>query len=108
MTMPPSSAVFEGGRAIANFFATVPADGRLAEIPLTPTRANRRPALAAYLWDPNAGVHRPYGIMVFRIEHEAIAEVTGFGDPTLFPFFGLPEEPASITLVTSGRGTSGA
>jgi RNA polymerase sigma-70 factor (ECF subfamily) len=106
MTMPPSPAVFEGGRAIANFFATVPADGRLDDIPLIPTRANGRPALAAYLWDPNAGVYRAYGIMVFRIEQEAIAEITGFGDPTLFPLFALPDELPD-SAVTSGRGTSG-
>lgn len=92
MTMPPAPAVFESGRAIADFFATVPADGRLDQIPLIPTRANRRPALAAYLLDADAGAYRPYGLMVFRIERDGIAEITGFGDPALFPYFGLPSE----------------
>lgn len=91
MTMPPSPAVFRGGRAIAEFFASVPAEGRLDEIPLVPTRANRLPALAAYLFDAEAGVYRAYGIMVFTIEGDEIGEITGFGDPALFPLFGLPD-----------------
>jgi RNA polymerase sigma-70 factor (ECF subfamily) len=92
MTMPPSPGVFRGSRAIADFFASVPADGRLAEIPLLPTRANAQPALAAYLWDAGARIYRAYGIMVFEFDRGAIAEITGFGDPTLFPIFGLPAE----------------
>lgn len=92
MTMPPAPAVFRGNRAIAEFFATVPADGRLTDIPLRPTRANGQPALAAYLWDPASGVYRAYGIMVFTFDEDAIVEITGFGDPSLFPVFGLPSE----------------
>lgn len=29
---------------------------------------------------------------MLTVEGEDIAEITGFGDPTLFPLFGLPTE----------------
>jgi RNA polymerase sigma-70 factor, ECF subfamily len=92
MTMPPDSAVFFGSKAIVDFFATVPAAGALDQIPLLTTRANRQPAVAAYLLDPEAGVHRPYGIMVLTLDEDVIAEITGCADPTVFPSFGLPSE----------------
>ncbi len=92
MTMPPFPLLFRGRQAIADFFSTVPADGALDEIRLLSTRANRQPALAAYVLDREAGVYRAYGIMVLTLDGEAIAEITGFGDPTLFPLFGLPGE----------------
>jgi RNA polymerase sigma-70 factor (TIGR02960 family) len=92
MTMPPEPLLFRGRQAIGDFFATVPAGGALDQIRLVPTHANRQPALAAYLLDPAAGVHRGYGLMVLSLDGDAIAEITGFADPTLFPFFGLPAE----------------
>ncbi len=92
MTMPPEPLLFRGRQAIGHFFATVPAGGALDEIRLLPTRANRQPAVAAYLLDREAGVHRGYGLMVFSLDGDAIAEITGFVDPTLFPLFGLPAE----------------
>src|SRR5712692_7113885 len=92
MTMPPQPMLFRGRRAIGDFFATVPAGGALDLIRLVPTRANRKPALAAYGPDPEDGVYRPYGIMVFEIDGDAIAEITGFADPSLFRAFGLPVE----------------
>jgi RNA polymerase sigma-70 factor, ECF subfamily len=61
-------------------------------IPLLPTHANGRPALAAYLLDAAAAVYRAYGIMVFTLDEDAIVEITGCGDPALFPIFGLPFE----------------
>jgi RNA polymerase sigma-70 factor, ECF subfamily len=92
MTMPPDPAVFIGSRAIVDFFATVPAGGALDRIPLLPTRANRQPAVAAYALDPDAGLHRPYGIMVLSLDGDAIAEITGCSDPNVFAAFGLPSE----------------
>jgi RNA polymerase sigma-70 factor (ECF subfamily) len=90
MTMPPEPLLFRGRQAIGDFFATVPAGGALDQIRLLPTRANRQPAVAAYLLDHEAGVHRGYGLMVLSLDGAAIAEITGFADPTLFPLFGLP------------------
>jgi RNA polymerase sigma-70 factor, ECF subfamily len=92
MTMPPSPLIFHGSRAIGEFFATVPAEGALDQIRLVPTRANGQPAVAAYLLDPETGVHRGYGLMVLTIDGGEVAEITGFTDPALFSLFGLPEE----------------
>ena len=92
MTMPPEPLLFRGAQAIGDFFATVPAGGALDEIRLLPTRANRKPALAAYLLDRESGNHQAYGLMVLSLDGDAIAEITGFADPTLFPLFGLPAE----------------
>ena len=92
MTMPPDPAVFLGRQAIVDFFATVPACGDLDKIPLLPTRANRQPAVGAYFPDPEAGVYRPYGIMVLTLNGDSIAEIIGYTDPTVFPLLGLPVE----------------
>ena len=92
MTMPPDPAVFLGREAIVEFFSTVPAEGALDRIPLVTTRANRQPAVAAYLLDAEAGVYRPYGIMVLVLDGDRIAEITGCPNPGVFPDFGLPVE----------------
>ncbi|HET7857085.1 MAG TPA: RNA polymerase subunit sigma-70 [Gaiellaceae bacterium] len=96
MTMPPDPAVFLGSKAIVDFFSTVPAAGALDRIPLVTTRANRQPAVAAYLLDPEAGVYRPYGIMVLVLDGNSIAEITGCPDPGVFPFFDLPAELKAV------------
>ena len=92
MTMPPAPLLFRGRQAIGDFFSTVPAGGALGEIRLLPTRANRQPALAGYVLDREAGVYRAYGLMVLTLEGDAIAEITGFSDPSLFRLYGLPPE----------------
>jgi RNA polymerase sigma-70 factor (TIGR02960 family) len=92
MTMPPDPAVFRGRQAILDFFSAVPAGGALDHIPLLPTRANRQPAVGAYLLDPEAGIYRPYGIMVLTLDGDSIAEITGCTDPSVFPLLGLPSE----------------
>lgn len=92
MTMPPEPILFRGREAIGEFFASVPAGGALNEVRLVPTRANCQPAVAAYVLDRDAGVHRPYGLMVLTLDGASIAEITGFVDPELFQLFGLPRE----------------
>jgi RNA polymerase sigma-70 factor (ECF subfamily) len=95
LRMPPQRAEFIGRTAIADFFATVPADGRLDLIELVVMRANGRPALAAYLPD-DRGDCRGYGIMTLDIADGVIVTITGFPDPALFSAFGLPvTTPAS-------------
>jgi RNA polymerase sigma-70 factor (ECF subfamily) len=89
LRMPPQRAEFIGRTAIADFFATVPAGGRLDLIDLVVIRANGQPALAAYLPDER-GDCRGYGIMVLDIADGAIVTITGFPDRTLFAAFGLP------------------
>jgi RNA polymerase sigma-70 factor (ECF subfamily) len=92
MTMPPVPAYVSGAAAIGEFFATVPAGGRLDEIRLVPTSANRQPALAAYLPEPAGGVLRAYGVMVFSLDGDAISGIVGFADVALLDRFGLPRE----------------
>jgi len=89
LRMPPQRAEFIGRTVIADFFATVPANGRLELIDLVVIRANGQPALAAYLPD-EWGDCRGYGIMVLDIVDGAILTITGFPDPTLFAALGLP------------------
>ena len=90
LTMPPEPMAYRGRAAIAEFFATVPAGGALDRIRLVSVRANRRPALAAYLWNDNAGVFEGYGLMVLDCTPSGIAAITGFADPALLPHFALP------------------
>lgn len=92
LTMPPFPLRYEGRRAIGSFFATVPAGGALDRIRLVPTRANHRPALAAYVQDLDGRTYRAYGVMVLTLDGDEIAEIWGFADPTLLPLFGLPGE----------------
>ena len=93
MTMPPEPMRFAGSAEIGGFFATVPMDGRLDLIRLQPVGANRQPALAAYVQESPTEPFRAYGIMVFAVEGDRIAGITGFaGYPELFPVFELPTE----------------
>ncbi len=93
LTMPPQAIRIDGRDAVAGFFATVPAGGRLDLIRLVVTRANGHPALAAYLPDASTGDCRGYGIMVLTVTGDHITSITGFPDPDLFAVFDLPETP---------------
>ena len=96
LTMPPEPMLVLGAREIGGFFATVPMDGRLELIQLRPARANCQPALAAFVQEAPGEPFRAYGMMVFALEGDRIAGITGFADyPELFPFFGLPVELSS-------------
>src|SRR5205085_10895585 len=92
-TMPPEGLFVASAQAICEFFGSVPQGGRLDEIRLVRTSANRQPALAAYARDAD-GKHRPYGLMVLQFEGDLIAGIVGFPDPRLFEQFGLPSEQA--------------
>jgi RNA polymerase sigma-70 factor (ECF subfamily) len=91
MTMPPERMRIPGAAAIGDFFAAVPHEGRLDEIRLLPTAANRQPALAAYALADD-GTYRPYGLMVLETEGELISGIVGFPDPWLFEQCGLPAD----------------
>ena len=91
MTMPPERMRIAGAQAIGAFFATVPRQGRLDEIRLLSTAANRQPALAAYALGDD-GKYRPYGLMVVQIERDSISGIVGFPDPWLFEQCGLPSD----------------
>ena len=91
MTMPPERMQVAGARAIGDFFANVPQEGRLDEIRLVQTATNRQPALAAYARHGD-GTYRPYGLMVLQIGTNQISTIFGFPDPWLFEQCGLPPE----------------
>jgi RNA polymerase sigma-70 factor, ECF subfamily len=93
MTMPPEPMHLVGPAQIGGFFATVPMGGRLDLIRLLPARANGQPALAAYVQESPDEPYRAYGLMVFAVEGDRVAGITGFaGYPELFPLFGLRTE----------------
>jgi RNA polymerase sigma-70 factor (ECF subfamily) len=92
LAMPPQDLLIAGRTAVVEFFATVPAGGRLDTIHLRVVRANGHPALAAYLPD-EGGECRGYGIMVLTLAGGRVATITGFPDPDLFPLFDLPLTP---------------
>ncbi len=96
LNMPPEEAVFVGRQAIAGFFATVPAGGKLDLVQLVETRANGHPALAAYL-PTDDGACRGYGIMVLTVADGQVATITGFPDPEIFRYFGLPGTPPQMS-----------
>jgi RNA polymerase sigma-70 factor (ECF subfamily) len=55
-----------------------------------PTAANTQPALGCYLPEPDAGIARPWGLIVLTLEADAIAAITWFADTSIFRHFGLP------------------
>jgi RNA polymerase sigma-70 factor, ECF subfamily len=90
LTMPPVDMRFHGPAQIGEFFATQPAGGRLDRIRHVEVRANRQPGLASYADEDGTGVYDAYGVMVFAIQGDRIAGITGFPrDSTLFSRFGL-------------------
>ena len=89
MHMPPLPVRYVGRQAVAGFFATVPAGGRLDRIRLVAIRANGQPALAAYLQSDD-GASDAYGVMVLTVAGDAIQAITGFQDASLFDAFGMP------------------
>jgi RNA polymerase sigma-70 factor (ECF subfamily) len=91
MTMPPEAMRVSGASGIGSFFATVPLEGRLDRIRLRSGRANGQPALAAYAEAPSGEAFAPYGLMVFAIDGDRIAGITGFPQPELFSRFGFPD-----------------
>jgi ketosteroid isomerase-like protein len=88
MTMPPTPSWYLGREAIARFLASFFAGDDGSDTRLVQTGANRQPALAVFTRRPG-DVYRPLALMVLTVEGGAIAAITGFADPRLFPYFGL-------------------
>jgi RNA polymerase sigma-70 factor (ECF subfamily) len=59
---------------------------------MVPTRANRQPAVAAYVRGRDEPTYSPFAIEVVRIQDGRIVELTAFHDPGLFAAFALPTE----------------
>ena len=104
LTMPPMALRFEGAAAIGDFLATQPAQGRLDRIQHTATRANGQPTLASYADEHGTGTHDAYGVMVFAIQGDRIAGITGFPhDLETFAQLGLPVKALPATPSTGGN-----
>jgi RNA polymerase sigma-70 factor, ECF subfamily len=91
LRMPPEPVEFVGRAAVAQFFATVPADGHLDRIALRLTAANGQLALAAYEHTADNREAVAYGVMVLTLADGAITAITGFRAATLFDAFALPQ-----------------
>ncbi|MEV4760845.1 RNA polymerase subunit sigma-70 [Micromonospora sp. NPDC049559] len=94
--MPPWPLWFQGRETVLAAFAESWDPGSPAYVGrfrTLPTRANGRPAAAAYVdvARPDDPVYRPFAISVLRIEDDRVVEATAFHSPHLFPAFGLPE-----------------
>jgi RNA polymerase sigma-70 factor (ECF subfamily) len=90
-TMPPQPDWYRGRDVIIEAWAPVMAGPTaMGEFRCVAVLANRQPALANYLRRPGETEFRVLSLDVLRVEDGLIAEVTTF-DPTLVPWFGLPD-----------------
>jgi RNA polymerase sigma-70 factor (ECF subfamily) len=96
VTMPPTPSWYLGREAIARFLTGFFAGEDGSDTQLVRTAANRQPALAVFARRPG-DVYRPLALKVLTVEGGAIAAITGFADPRLFPLFGLDREPIRST-----------
>jgi RNA polymerase sigma-70 factor (ECF subfamily) len=92
LTMPPLPFRYVGRQAIASFFALMASGSRRPSLRRTASRANRQPALAAYIPMPGGQRYRAAGLLVLTLDDDAIAALTVFPDRALFGVFGLPME----------------
>jgi RNA polymerase sigma-70 factor, ECF subfamily len=91
LVMPPTTSWYQGREAIRTFFAEFAfGPGFESRVRVLATRANRQPALAFYLSPRDGELRKAFGLVVLRVEHEAIAEMTLFHRPELFAAWGLP------------------
>jgi RNA polymerase sigma-70 factor (TIGR02960 family) len=86
VTMPPYRHLFAGREAIRQLGERARATG---DWRLLPTSANRQPAAACYLRDPESGRFDAFKIDVLRVVDGRIVDITAFG-PQQFPDFDLP------------------
>ncbi|GAA3443795.1 RNA polymerase subunit sigma-70 [Planomonospora venezuelensis] len=90
-TMPPSPVWILGREAfLASWTPQLAGEGSWGDWRLVATRANRQPAVAAYLRRPVDSLYRPYWLGVLRVEDGLISQITTYGHE-MFPEFGLPD-----------------
>src|SRR5580692_1863082 len=86
ISMPPLPFEYQGREPVARFFASLFGSGRRFD--LVETRANRQPALGAYVLAPDGNYHG-VGLFVLTLAGDEICAMTRF-ENTVFPWFGLP------------------
>ncbi|MET9912818.1 sigma-70 family RNA polymerase sigma factor [Streptomyces sp. NPDC006476] len=88
LSMPPAMLEYRGIESARRFFtASTFRPGRTYRV--VPTRANGQPALALYLADPHARVHRAYALLVITTAGDHVTAITGF-NTSVMTRFGLP------------------
>jgi len=90
ITMPPYPFWFEGLAAARGSLAPNLDPTYRGHWRFIPTTVNRQPTLAAYLQPPGAPKYTPFGLDIFRIEQDRIAEITAF-ETTRFALYSLPD-----------------
>jgi RNA polymerase sigma-70 factor (ECF subfamily) len=101
MTMPPLPVRYSGREVVAEFLTTIPPAVARDGFRFVATRANRQPALAVYRLDADSDrrAYRAWGMFVFGVDGDSVAEITAFIDPALVPTLGFPSE---LTVDRSG------
>jgi RNA polymerase sigma-70 factor (ECF subfamily) len=102
--MPPMLTWFAGRQTVLRFAAS-----QLFAVPerfrMVPVTANGQPALAAYMRGHD-GAYRAHAVLVPTITRTGIARIVSFGDPGLFPAFGLAPEHGAATIPAGFPGLS--
>jgi RNA polymerase sigma-70 factor (TIGR02960 family) len=88
MTMPPIPLEYQGRALVTQFLAAVVFRPDVT-LRLIATRANGQPAAGVYHPDPQAGIARPAGLLVFTFAGDRISAITRF-DASVLPPFELP------------------
>jgi len=87
MAMPPTPSWYHGRDNVGVYLARLFA-GDGGRLRLVETRANAQPALAVYARDGSE--HHAFAVKVLTVHGGLITQITGFVDPDLFAWFGLP------------------
>jgi RNA polymerase sigma-70 factor, ECF subfamily len=91
ITMPPQPTWYRGRDAAAAFLRAIPlAPG--ARWRLLPVSANGQLAFGEYRWNETTKQFVGRGVMVLTIADARVADITAFGSPELFAYFGLPDQ----------------
>lgn len=92
-TMPPFPIWYRGRRSIRTFISsTILAGDPQGRWRLQPVQTNSQPGFAWYRRDEPGDRYAAYAIQVLTIQDGLLSEITTFGFPHLFPFFGLGSE----------------
>jgi RNA polymerase sigma-70 factor, ECF subfamily len=95
VSFPPAPVWYDGRDA---FLDASRRHAAVGDYRVIPTSANLQPALAMYLRRPGDTLFRALALEILRVEDGQIAEITDFGDTSLFARFGLADsfsEPPS-------------
>jgi RNA polymerase sigma-70 factor (ECF subfamily) len=88
MTMPPIPLEYQGRELVARFLRAAIFLPGMAHRPV-PVRANGQPALVMHHLDPQSGIARASGMLVFTLSGSRVSAITRFDDAVL-PRFGVP------------------